>query len=368
MDTAIVVGAGPAGLAAAAQLRRAGVPAVVLEQGETLAPQWRARYDRLRLNSPRWFSTLPDGPSFRAGTFPTRDELVAYLDAYAAHHALDVRFGTKVERLQRAGDRWVVQTSGGELRARHVIVAGGYEHRPFVPAWAGRARFRGAVSHAAGYRNAEPYRGQDVLVVGPGCSGAEIAYDLVEGGAQRVRLAVRTPPNILLREPIGAPLAVFFSQLPPQVGDAVLRFVRRRKLGDLTEFGLPLPDEGVFSRLRRLHVTPMIVDPEVIEAIRTRRIEIVAAVESFDETGVVLADGRRVEPHAVIAATGYRAGLESVVGHLDVLDAHGVPTVTDGEALPGLRFIGARRQGDHAFGAQRALRGAASGSRPELVA
>jgi hypothetical protein len=313
---------------------------MVLEQGETLAPQWRARYDRLRLNSPRWFSALPDGPAFAAGIFPTRDELVAYLDAYAAHHALDVRFGTKVERLERAGDRWVVQTSGGELRARHVIVAGGYEHRPFVPAWAGRARFRGPVSHAAGYRNAEPYRGQDVLVVGPGCSGAEIAYDLVEGGAQRVRLAVRTPPNILLREPIGAPLAVFFSHLPPQVGDAVLRFVRRRKLGDLTEFGLPLPDEGVFSRLRRLHATPMIVDPEIIDAIRARRIEIVAAVESFDETGVVLADRRRVEPHAVIAATGYRAGLEPVVGHLDVLDARGVPKVTDGEALPGLRFIG----------------------------
>jgi putative flavoprotein involved in K+ transport len=340
MDTAIVVGAGPAGLAAAAQLRRAGIPAMVLEQGETLAPQWRARYDRLRLNSPRWFSALPDGPAFSAGTFPTRDELVAYLEAYAKHHALDVRFSTKVERLERAGERWIVRTSGGELRARHVIVAGGYEHRPFVPAWAGRARFRGEVRHAAGYRNAEPYRGQDVLVVGPGCSGAEIAYDLAEGGAQRVRLAVRTPPNILLREPIGAPLAVFFAKLPPRVGDTVLRFVRRRKLGDLSEYGLPMPDEGVFSRLRRLHVAPMIVDPEVIDAIRTRRIEIVAAVESFDETGVLLADGRRVEPHAVIAATGYRAGLEPVVGHLDVLDAHGVPKVTDGEALPGLRFIG----------------------------
>jgi putative flavoprotein involved in K+ transport len=340
MDTAIVVGAGPAGLAAAAQLRRAGIPAVVLEQGETIAPQWRARYDRLRLNSPRWFSTLPDGPAFHAGTFPTRDQLVAYLDAYARHHALDIRFGTTVERLERVGERWIVQTPGEELRARHVIVAGGYEHRPFVPAWAGRERFRGDVLHASGYRNAAPYRGQDVLVVGPGCSGAEIAYDLVEGGARSVRLAVRTPPNILLREAIGAPLAVFFSQLPPQVGDGVLRFVRRRKLGDLTEFGLPMPDEGVFSRLRRLHVTPMIVDPEVVDAIRSRRIEIVAAVVGFDEGGVLLADGSRLEPHAVIAATGYRAGLEPVVGHLDVLDAHGVPKVTDGEALPGLRFIG----------------------------
>src|SRR4051812_28738377 len=170
MDTAIVVGAGPAGLAAAAPLRRAGGPAGGVEQGGTPPPPRRARDERPRRDSPRWFSTLPDGPSFRAGTFPTRDELVAYLDAYAAHHALDVRFGTKVERLERAGDRWVVQTSGGELRARHVIVAGGYEHRPFVPAWAGRARFRGAVSHAAGYRNAEPYRGRTCWSSGRGAA------------------------------------------------------------------------------------------------------------------------------------------------------------------------------------------------------
>src|SRR3954468_3068498 len=180
MDTAIVVGAGPAGLAAAAQLRRAGIPAVVLEQGAAIAPQWRARHDRLRLNSPRWFSALPDGPAFPAGTktFPTRDELVAYLEAYAAHHELDVRFDTKVERLERAGDRGVLQTSAGELRASHVVMAGGYEHRPFLPAWVGRARFQGEVSHAAAYRSAAPYRGRDVLVVGPGCSGAEIAFDL----------------------------------------------------------------------------------------------------------------------------------------------------------------------------------------------
>ena len=216
-----------------------------------------------------------------------------------------------------------------------MIVAGGYEHRPFVPAWPGRARFKGSVTHAAGYRTAEPFEGQDVLVVGPGCSGAEIAYDLVSGGAARVRLAVRTPPNIIVRAPIGAPLAAAFMQLPPRVGDAVMRFVRRRTVGDLSAFGLPVPEEGVFSRLRRLHVAPMIVDAEVIEAIRDRRIEIVGAVEGFDETGVLLAGGDRIEPDAVIAATGYRSGLEPVVGHLGVLDGHGVPRALRGEAASG---------------------------------
>ena len=179
-----------------------------------------------------------------------------------------------------------------------------------------------------------------MLVVGPGCSGAEIAYDLVEGGAKRVRLAVRTPPNIIVRDPVGAPLATFFHKLPPRIGDNVMRLVRRKTVGDLSPYGLPAPEEGVFSRLKRLHVAPMIVDAEVLQAIRERRIEIVGAVEGFDETGVLLAGGARIEPDAVIAATGYRTGLEPVVGHLGVLDGHGVPRSIAGEAAPGLRFVG----------------------------
>ena len=95
-----------------------------------------------------------------------------------------------------------------------------------------------------------------------------------------------------------------------------MRFVRAKKVGDLSEFGLPAPEEGVFSRLKRLHVAPMIVDAEVLQAIRERRIEIVGAVDGFDETGVLLADGERIEPDTVIAATGYRTGLEPLVGHL----------------------------------------------------
>src|SRR5690242_1183234 len=121
MDSAIVIGAGPAGLAAAAHLRRAGIPVVVLEQGDAVAPQWRGRYDRLRLNSPRWFSSLPGGPAFTGATFPTRDEVVAYLEAYAA--GLDIRFNTRVERLESVGDEWLVVTGAGSHRATHVVVA-----------------------------------------------------------------------------------------------------------------------------------------------------------------------------------------------------------------------------------------------------
>ena len=338
----VVVGAGAAGLASAGELSRRGVRPVVLDQADAIGASWRSRYDRLRLNSSRWFSTLPHTAWARGtGTFPARDEVVGYLEAYATAHRLDVRFGTRLERIDRNDHGWLLRTTGGDYHAGQVIVAAGYDHTGHIPDWPGRERFAGTLIHSAAYRNALPYEDADVLVVGPGCSGMEIAYDLVTGGAGRVRLAVRTPPNMMIRSPAGPLIANTLRRFPPAWADRVADFARRHEIGDLTEYGLPLPDEGVFSRLRRLKVAPAIVDKEVVEAIVDRRIEIVAGVASLDETGVFLADGSRIEPHAVIAATGYRCGLDGVAGHLGVLDERGAPLAAPAEeAAPGLRFVG----------------------------
>jgi Pyridine nucleotide-disulphide oxidoreductase len=337
----VVIGAGPAGLATAAQLRRRGVPVLVLERAGAVASSWRGRYDRLRLNSSRPFSKLP-GASYPAGTgmFPTRDQVIGYLEDYARDNELEIRFRTRVERLEPNGDGWLVETSTGDLEADHVVVAAGYEHTFWVPKWPGRDRFEGRLIHSAEYQSPEDFRGGDILVVGPGSSGMEIAYDLIEGGARGVRLAVRTPPNIILREPLGPLFGRLVVKLPTALGDRVMSFVRRRKIGDLSAMGLPEPEEGAVSRLKRLGLAPAIVDRDVLDAIIESRIEIVAAVESFDASGVRLADGSRIEPDAVIAATGYRRGLEAMVGHLGVLGEHGAPVTTVSEVAPGLRFVG----------------------------
>jgi len=222
-----------------------------------------------------------------------------------------------------------------------VIVATGFERRPVIPEWPGRDRFEGPLLHAGDYRNAEPFRGAAVLVVGPGCSGMEIAYDIVDGGASSVWLAVRTPPNLVLRSPPGDAIATVLLRLPPRMADAPMKVVRRLASGDLTEYGLPCPEEGIFARQHREGKAPAIVDREVIEAIKDRRIQIVAGVHSLDATGVLLADGSRIEPAAIIAATGYRRDLERMVGHLGVLDDRGAPRMVHGEeAAPGLRFVG----------------------------
>ena len=372
------MGAGPAGLASAAELRRRGIPALVLEQADAVGYSWRRRYDRLRLNSSRPFSRLP-GARYARGTgiFPSRDEVVRYLESYTARNRIDVRLGTRLERIDRDGGGWVLRTSTGDVCADQVIVASGYEHTPFLPDWDGRDRFRGRLLHSADYRNPESFRKRDVLVVGPGCSGMEIAYDLTHGGASRVRLSVRTPPNIIVRSPVGPVFARAMLKLPPERADRLMRRIREKEIGDLTEYGLPAPEEGVFSRLKRLSVAPAIVDKEMLQAIRDRRIEIVAGVEALDETAVKLADGARIEPDAVIAATGYRCGLEPLVGHLGVLNERGVPRAVLGEAAaPGLRFIGfvprpaqLGLMGGEARRAAKAIAHEMSGSRatPDLV-
>ncbi|MBN1529936.1 MAG: NAD(P)/FAD-dependent oxidoreductase [Thermoleophilaceae bacterium] len=361
----VVVGAGPAGISAALALKDVGLRSLLVDRAEAVGSSWRARYDRLRLNTCRPFSHLPDRP-FAKGTpmFPTRDQVVAHLDQHAHEGGFDVELRTRVDRIRRVDGGWVVETSAGERAARQVVVAIGYEHTPLVPDWPGREQFGGSLAHSSDYRNPQPYRGRRVLVVGPGCSGMEIAYDIAQGGASKVWLAVRTPPNILMRRgPGGIPgdmIGVALLRAPTRVADAVARFGRKMSLGDLTQYGLPVPEEGVFSRLRRLGVAPAILDEEVIDAIKDGRIEVVRGVESLDATGVNLADGGRVEPDAVICATGYRRGLEPLVGHLGVLNERGMPRATGPDAAaPGLRFVGfVPRPGQLGFSAKQAKQAA----------
>jgi cation diffusion facilitator CzcD-associated flavoprotein CzcO len=347
-DTApdvLIVGAGPAGLAAAAELGRRGISALVLERGESVATSWRRRYDRLRLNTSRWTSNLPRARYSRAaGLFPSRDDVVGYLEDYTARNSIEISSGTIVGRIDRDDHHWTLTTSAGQMTAAHVIVATGHQHTPLIPAWPGREQFTGRLLHSAEYRNPREFHGADVLVVGPGCSGMEIAYDLVEGGASRVRIAIRTQPNIILRQagplPGDVPATLMY-RLPRQIGDRQTRLVRRLTIGDLSAHGLVPPNEGIMSRAHREGKAPAILDKPVIDAIKQRRIEIIAAVDSFDATRVVLADRTRLEPDVVIAATGYTTGLEPLVGHLGVLDENGVPLIHAGPAAaPGLRFIG----------------------------
>jgi putative flavoprotein involved in K+ transport len=343
----IVIGAGPAGLAAAAVLKDAGIPALVVEKTHDVAASWRRHYDRLHLHTVRWLSNLP-GYRFSAshGRWVSRDGVIRYLEGYVRHHALDVRTGVEVRGLERdeAADEWVLATPAGELRARYVVVATGYNHTPVLPDWPGRDGFEGKLIHGQDYRNPEPYRGKDVLVVGSGNTGAEIAVDLVEGGAERVRIAVRTPPAISLREANGMPSQVtglLLRHLPLPIADRLAAGSARMIIGDLSEYGLP-PAPKPITRAVKEDVIP-ILDVGLVKMVKERRVEVVAGVTGFDGPDVLLADGSRVQPDAVIACAGYARGLEPLVGHLGLLGHKGRPTVHGDETHPNaprLHFIG----------------------------
>ena len=343
----IVVGAGPGGLAAAAELGRAGVSAVVLERADVLGASWRGHYDRLHLHTVRWLSALP-GLSIprREGPWVSRDGFVAYLEAYARHHRLDVQTGTEVRRLKRASRGWRLETSRGEVSAPAVVLATGQCRAPRMPAWPGQDRFRGRLLHSSAYRSGKEFVGKDVLVVGAGNSGAEIAVDLVEQGAARVRVSVRRAPHVVPRRVAGVLptqlVSIALFSLPVPLADALARAAARLTVGDLTRFGLESAKDGLYSRNVRDGKIP-ILDVGFIAALRAGRLEIVPAVEGFDGAAVLLRGGTRVLPEVVVAATGFSPALQGMLDGLGLLDEKGIPTVEGAAAVhgaPGLHLLG----------------------------
>jgi putative flavoprotein involved in K+ transport len=337
----VIVGAGSAGLATAALLRRTGIDPLVLEAGLEPGAAWRERYDRLRLHTPRLLSGLP-GTRIprRYGRWVRRDDLVDYFAEYVDAHGIDVRTGVRVNRIDPG---WNLDTTAGPMQAETVVVATGYNGAPFIPDWPGLDGFTGELIHSSEYRAPASFRGRDVLVVGAGNSGAEIATDVADGGASRSRLSVRNPPQIVRRATAGIPaqlIGIGIRKLPPGWVDPFSIAQRKLSIPDLTAQGLPRPEHGIRTSFITTGTTP-ILDVGIVGAVRTGRVQIVAAVERFDGGDVVLADGSHVTPDAVVAATGFRAGLDPLVGHLDVLGPRGLPVKTDGEpVLPGLWFVG----------------------------
>lgn len=343
-----VIGGGPGGLAAAAALRARGVRAVVVEKSDGVGSSWRRHYDRLRLHTTRRLSALPGlAMPRRFGRWVSRDDVVRYLEAYAEFHELEIVTGVEVTRVESDGNGgWTLHATGGRvLTAAAVVVATGFNHTPRLPAWPGRDTYTGQLLHASGYRNPEPYAGRDVLVVGVGNTGAEIAVDLAEGGAARVRLAVRTAPHLVRRSIAGWPAqrtGILVRRLPVRLVDRLSAALARISVPDLSAHGLPRPATGLYSRVKEGAVP--VQDVGLIDAVRAGRVEPVAAVEAFDGSEVILADGSRITPDAVVAATGYHRALEGLVGGLDgVLDERGRPRTHGARTCahaPGLYFTG----------------------------
>lgn len=342
----LIAGAGPAGLAVGACLRRKGIPCVMLEQGEHIAGSWHDHYERLRLHTSKSFSELPflHYPDHYP-RYPTRKQVIHYLEGYAREFDLEPRFSQHLRAAYPVDGGWEAQTQDTTYRASHLVVATGRNREPHRPEWSGQDAYRGDILHSSEYRDGESFAGQKVLVIGCGNSGGEIAIDLHEQGTQAA-IAVRSPMHALPRDLLGVPivaLAVAESPLPPWLADTLNAPVLRAAMGNLERCGLNRPRNGPLAEIRSKGRVPLI-DVGTVKLIRQGTIAVFPGVAEFTEKGVVFTDGRQEDFDAVILATGYRPRIEDFLDGVEpAMDEQGAPVVNgSGEAAPGLYFCGYR--------------------------
>ena len=320
----VVIGGGQAGLSVGYHLAQRRLPFVILDANQRVGDSWRHRWDSLRLFTPARFDGL-DGLAFPAApdAFPTKDEMADYLESYAARFSLTVRNSTRVAKLSRRGDMFIVDTNAGRIEAEQVVIATATYQAPKVPAFARDLDPAIVQIHSREYRDPGQLRPGGVLVVGAGNSGAEIAIEVAR--THRTWMSGRDVGEVPFRigSWIGRHLLAPF----------VLRVVFHRVLTVNTPLGRKVRP-GVLSRGGPLIRTRR-------SNLRTAGVERAARVTGVADGRPVLADGRVMSDVAnVIWCTGYHAGLDWI--DLPVLDEHGEPRHERGlvPSEPGLYFVG----------------------------
>jgi indole-3-pyruvate monooxygenase len=342
----IVIGAGPAGLAVGASLQRAGISCLILEQADKVGVTWHRHYQRLHLHTDKKHSELPFAPFPREyPRYPSRLQMISYLEAYARRFHLEPRLGQQVVAARQANGLWEVQTQDTRYQAMNLVIATGYNREPCLPAWPGQDSFQGSILHSSRYQSGEPFRGRKVLVVGFGNSGGEIAIDLWEHGAGP-SLAVRGPVNVIPRDLFGIPIlaiGILQSKLPPRWADALNAPLLRAVMGDLTRYGLRKLPQGPVTQIQRNARIPLI-DVGTVELIKRGEVKVYPGIERFTDDGILFTDGRQEKFDAVILATGYRPRVNAFLeGALAAHDDRGTPLFSGPEApIPGLYFCGFR--------------------------
>jgi len=320
----VVIGGGQAGLSVGYCLKRRGLSFVILEANPRIGDAWRKRWDSLRLFTPAKYDGLIGLPfPAPAFSFPTKDEMADYLETYARHFELPVLTGIKVDRVWRDGARYVVDAGDRRFEADHVVVAMATYQAARVPAFA-QALDRGVVQlHSSEFKNSSQLRAGDVLIVGAGNSGADIAIDIAR--SHRTWLSGRHPGHV-----------------PFHIESRIARVI------------LPMVFRVLFHRTLTVD-TPMgrRARPSIISKggplIRVKPADLVAAgVERTPRvTGVrdgkpLLADGRVLDVANVIWCTGFHPGLSWIDLPTPVNGEDGEPAhergIVPGE--PGFYFVG----------------------------
>jgi len=315
-DPIVIVGAGQSGLVAARAVRNAGLTPLVLEASDRTAGSWPHYYDSLTVFSPARYSSLP-GLDFPGDPdhYPSRDEVVDYLENYAKGLDVEIRTGTRADCVDRDGPGFLVHVSTGEvMRASGVVAATGSFSNPYLPPIAGGETFTGELLHVASYREPKAFRDNRVIVVGGGNSAIQVGHELAEHA--RVTLATLDPIHFLAQRPRGRDIHYWaaqsgFDALPPA-------WLAQMVQGPLVS------DDGAYS-----------------SALEHGDYDRRPMFQTLDGDRVIWADNSSEHVDVIIFATGYRPSFDYLCA-LGALDQHDVPVHEGGISLthPGLVYLG----------------------------
>jgi cation diffusion facilitator CzcD-associated flavoprotein CzcO len=343
----IIIGAGAAGLACAASLKRKGISCVVLEKDARIGDVWRNRYSRLHLHTTKSNSCLPyyKMPEHYP-KYVSKDEFARYLEAYADASAIRPRLNEKVVHVAKNAHQWHVYTERELLASTHLIIATGLAAKPRPYHCSGIENFQGKILDSSQYSSGKEFRNKKVLVVGFGNSACEIALCLYENGA-RPAMSVRNCVNILPRDILGisvvniAVMENWLTKISPRIPDAInrpiLALINRR----IDNFGLNECKHGPLTQITLNKKIPLL-DIGTMRLIRERKIDIFPAIREVGRNQVKFTDGRKEFFDVIISAIGYHPSLSDFLDNpQELCDPSGMPRTSGRQTIHhGLFFCG----------------------------
>lgn len=302
-EPVLVIGAGPAGIASAYALEKAGLRYKVIDKADVIASTWQQLYPSLRLNTTRFFSHLPEKRfPLSYGLFPTGRQYHRYLEAYTTERRFNIHLGIEVRRVSPENGLWRVETQHGVEHYPVVISATGVFGSPVWPHIPGLDDFPGLKLHAHDFR--DPYRltGKRVLVVGNGPSGVDISIAAAETSLRPVMISIRSGIDLAPRNVWGMPKHAWIL-LAEHLPEKWCAWLMRK----IDQVRYALPDSSPLKPFAGKSGGSAIPyrGPELIDAVHDGRVIPVRAPLQFEGQSVTFTDGRVCEVDAVILATSY---------------------------------------------------------------
>ncbi|CAN8312805.1 unnamed protein product [Cochlearia groenlandica] len=329
----LIIGSGPAGLATSACLNRLNIPNVVLEKEDCSATLWKRRsYDRLKLHLAKQFCQLPHMPfPSHTPTFISKLGFITYLEEYATRFNVNPRYNQNVKSAYFEDGCWIVEVENVAAKEREVyvanflVVATGENGEGVIPEIPGLVEsFQGEYLHSSEYKNGKNFSGKEVLVVGSGNSGMEIAYDLSKSNA-KVSIVVRSPVHVLTRGIVRIGMWLL-KYLPVKLVDRWCLLLAKLRFGNTSKYGLVRPNKGPFMNKLVTGRSPTI-DVGCVDNIKSGKINVVPSIKRVERKRVVFVDGQTKDVDSIVFATGYRSSVSKwlQVDDGDLFNENGMP-------------------------------------------